>query len=122
MPTTGKTSDMYEDAGQVYTDMISLADYFGCPVVSFAQPQRHAWDKANNGELIYSHEMAHSAKKAHKCSSVSSLNFAEGQENGILYVDIVRRGESAVKVGIKRELGRGLIMESSDIKALENME
>lgn len=118
LPTTGKAkkaggeNDMYGDAGQIYSDMLGLAAYFHCPILTFAQPQREAWENANDGKLITFDKLAHSAKKAHKCTSVSSLNFTDESTSGILYVDIVRRGESKVKVKIKKDLSRCWIFES----------
>lgn len=111
LATAGKQDDMYEKAGQVYTDLISLANYFKCGVITFSQPQRHCWTKYNNNELIYANEMAHSAKKAHKAWSVSSLNFKEGEEEGIWYIDRNRRGESGVQIKLRRDLTKALFRE-----------
>lgn len=113
LPIGGSTGDMYEDAGMIYSDLIGLADYFQAVVITFAQPKRDAWSIPNRGELIHADMLAHSAKKAHKAYSISSMNFADGAEVGILYADMLRRGESGVKVNLQRDLSRGLIREVS---------
>lgn len=118
LPVRGSRDDMYNDAGEVYSDLIGLADYFKCPVVTFAQPRREAWEKVNNDELIHSYDLAHSARKAHKTYSISSLNFKEGSNEGIFYIDLARRGESGVKIPIVRDLSRGIIRERANIHAV----
>lgn len=82
-----------------------------CPILTFAQPRRDAWSLADTGELIHSYQLAHSAKKAHKAYSISSMNFPEGALTGILYADLMRRGTSCVKIPIKRDLDRAYIGE-----------
>ena len=112
LPTNGE-KDMYEKAGQIYTDMFGLASYFDCGILTFAQPKREAWDLFEEDELLRAHHLAHSAKKAHKASSVSSINFKRESDKGVLYADFVRRGTSDVKVPLVRDLTRGLLMEAS---------
>lgn len=111
LPVGGQSDDMYENSGKIYGDMIGLGDYFKCPVVSFAQPKRDAWDLPDKGELIQSFHLAHSAKKAHKCYSLSSLNFKSDSNTGVLYADLVRRGKSNFKVPLRRDLSRCLFHE-----------
>lgn len=81
-----------------------------CPVVTFAQPKREAWDLPD-GEIIMSHHLAHSAKKAHKAYSVSSLNFKKGTTKGKLYIDKCRRGEDSVFIDLERDLTRSYFGE-----------
>lgn len=112
LPISGfKPDDMYGGAGEIYSDLIQLADYFKCPVYTFAQPQRDAWEWPNEGKLITFDKLAHSALKAHKCYSLCSLNFANDSSSGILYVDIVRRGESKVKIKMKKEMSKSRFIE-----------
>ena len=112
LPTDSRIKDdMYNEAGSIYSDMINLADYFKCPIITFAQPQRHTWGKMENGELIYSYELAHSARKAHKAYSISSLNFKPDSDIGILFADSLRRGKSGTKIKLKRDLSRAKFLE-----------
>jgi replicative DNA helicase len=111
-PVGGSTNDMYEDAGSIYGELIQLADYFKCPVITFAQTRRDAWDLAE-GEVIVSQHLAHSAKKAHKAYSVSSLNFKKGAQKGKLYIDKCRRGEDGVFIDMERDLSRSYFGEKS---------
>lgn len=111
VPVSGGSGNMYDDAGEVYSDLIALADYFQCPVLTLAQPKREAWEKANKGEVMYSFDLAHSARKVHACFSLSSINFPDEGNDGILYVDLVRRGDSSIKIPIKKDLSRGLFQE-----------
>lgn len=104
LPTAGVSDSMYENSGNVYSDMKALSDYFNCPILTFAQPQREGWTAPGMGNLIGAHQLAHSAKKAHNCFSVSSLNFEGDSADGTLFVDIVRRGESKVKIPIRKDL------------------
>jgi hypothetical protein len=108
---TSRHEDMYDRAGQIYDDMIALAKYFQIPIITFAQPKREAWELMNKGELIHADHLAHSAQKAHKAFSISSVNFAEGEANGILFMDMVRRGQSKMKIPITRDLTKGIIKE-----------
>jgi hypothetical protein len=82
-----------------------------CPIVTFAQPQRDAWEWPKDGKLITFDKLAHSAKKAHKCYSLCSLNFADDSNEGWLYVDIVRRGESKVKIKVIKDMERSRFIE-----------
>ena len=116
LPIGGKNDDMYENSGKVYGDLVALGDYFNCPVWTFAQPKREAWDLPDRGELIQSYHLAHSAKKAHKCYSLSSLNFKSGSNVGVLYADLVRRGHSNFKVPLQRDLSRCLFHEPESKK------
>jgi hypothetical protein len=81
-----------------------------CPVVTFAQPRRDAWEKAEN-EVIMSHDLAHSAKKAHKAYSITSINFKKGAQRGKLYIDKCRRGEDGVFIDMERDLTRSYFGE-----------
>lgn len=84
-----------------------------CPLVTFAQPKREAWTKyEETNKFIVANDLAHSARKAHKCSSISSLNFKPGEREGYMYMDIVRRGESNTMIPITRDLNMGLLRET----------
>jgi len=107
----GVKGDLYENAGRVYTDLLNLASYFRIPILTFAQPQRQAWGKAEDGEMITAQDLAHSAKKAHMAFSISSLNFKNGNEFGTLNLDMVRRGRPT-KVRLYRDLSRSLLQEA----------
>lgn len=111
LPTQGVSDSMYENSGNVYSDLKALADYFQSPIMTFAQPQREGWTAPGMGNLIGSHQLAHSAKKAHNCFSVSSLNFEGDSADGTLFVDIVRRGESKVKIPIRKDLAKSRFFE-----------
>jgi hypothetical protein len=106
LPVGGATQDMYENSGKIYSDLIGLGDYFGAPVLTFAQPKREAWGLPDQGELIQSYHLAHSAKKAHKCFSLSSLNFKSDSDNGVLYGYPFRRWKSNTKIHMVRDLSR----------------
>jgi len=111
LPVSGKKDDLYDNSGEIYADLKGLAEYFSCPLVSFSQPKREAWEKPNNNEILLACDLAHSARKAHRASSISSLNFARGSETGTLYMDMVRRGEDDIKIPLFRDLSRGRIIE-----------
>jgi len=106
--------DSYHEAGEIYNDVKALADYFACPVLMAAQPNRPAWNKfSSTGECIDSQDLANSAKKAMKATSISSLNFDKDNQSGILYMDIVRRGVGNKKIGIKRLLDKSSFTEDN---------
>jgi len=111
VPVRGSNDDMYGDAGEIYKDLIQLADYFKCPILTFAQPNRESWELANKFELIRKQHLAHSARKAHRAWSISSINFADDKPDGILYLGDNRRGESNVKIPLTRDLARALFKE-----------
>lgn len=85
-----------------------------CPVVTFAQPKRDAWEKADRDEIIVCSDLAHSAKKAHKAYSVSSLNFKKGGDRGKIYIDKCRRGKSNVYIDMKRDLTKSYFGENHE--------
>jgi len=112
LPVGGKTKDsMYLDSANIYKDLINLGNYFGCPVLTLAQPKREAWDLAAEGHTIMPHHVAHSSKKVHKAWSVSSLNFKPGENDGYLYGGKVRRGKTARTVPLTRNLEKSYIGE-----------
>jgi archaellum biogenesis ATPase FlaH len=113
-PIRGNTDDMYNDAGEIYKDLIQLADYFKVPIISFAQPNREGWAIPNKGELIRKEHLAHSARKAHRAWSLSSINFADDKPDGILYISDNRRGDSHVKIPITRDLAKAMFKEKSE--------
>lgn len=110
-PVRGSKDDLYGDSGEIYKDLIGLANHFHCPVLTFAQPQRDAWDLPNKNELVRNFHISHSARKVHRVTSVSSLNFADESSTGILYLDLNRRGTSNVKIKMKRELYKALFLQ-----------
>lgn len=103
--------DLYGNSGKVYDDMIGLASYMKCGILTFAQPKREAWGKPEIGEMITAADITHSAKKIMKCFSVSSLNFKKDSDDGVLYLDLARRGSSHVKIPIKKSLYRAIFQE-----------
>jgi len=119
LPVGGTTNDMYEDAGNIYGELIQVADYFKCPIVTFAQPRRDAWDLPE-GEVIQSHHLAHSAKKAHKAYSVTSINFKKGAKKGKLFIDKCRRGEDGVYITMERDLARSYFGEKDSSTYLDD--
>jgi hypothetical protein len=110
-PSSGRTGSLYEDSAIVYSDIKQLADFFACPVLTFAQPQREAWEFPEQDKLLQAQNLSHSSMKAFDATSISSINFKEGEEYGILFADLVRRGESKVKITIKRDLERAKFYE-----------
>lgn len=111
IPVRGAKDDLYGDSGEIYKDLIGLAHLFKCPILTFAQPQRDAWDLPNKNELIRSFHVSHSSRKIHRTFSVASLNFADDSSTGILYLDLNRRGLSNIKIRMKRELYKGLFLQ-----------
>ena len=107
---------MYLDAGNVYTDLKQLAEYFKCPILTFAQTTRNSWEKYKNKELISCYDIAHSAKKIHLCDSITTINFTPGENEGILYVDLVRRGESYIPIPVRRDYDKSLLEENPNKK------
>lgn len=113
-PTGGESDNMYTDSGGVYADLIGLGDYFKCPVLSFSQAKREAWkafEDKNASRPLDSSDLSHSAMKAHHCTSIASLNFKENDVDGMLYLDISRRGESHKEIRIKRDYSRSIVKQ-----------
>lgn len=105
--------DLYGTSGQIYTDLIQLACYFNVPVLTFSQPTREAWGLyAATDKYVTAGYISHSARKVHKCWSISSLNFKSNSDtDGYLYLDICRRGLSNVAIPIKRDMARSSFNE-----------
>lgn len=88
-----------------------------CPVLTAAQPNRAAWSKYDTGGLmIDSGDLAHSAKKAMKTTSMFSLNFKKDDDFGYLYLDLCRRGVGHRKIPIRRMLDKATFIEGHDSK------
>lgn len=112
LPTKGSSDSMYENSGVVYADMINLADYFGCPIFTASQPQREAWEDTNDDKLITSSKVAHSGRKIHRCTSVTSINGNKDNPNiARLYLDINRRGEGNVVIPVVKDFERSRMRE-----------
>lgn len=114
IPTSGRKEDMYNESGDIYSDLIKLAVYFDVPILTFSQPNKASWNKIKEEGLIYSEDLAHSARKSHRATSISSMNFAQGANRGILYVDRTRRGIDGVEIPLVRDLSKALIKEAKD--------
>ena len=118
LPSTGRKGngeDQYYASGQIYTDLIGLANSFDVPILTFAQPGRQAWNYyEKEGAPITSDMLAHSAMKAMRCHSISSINFKKGQNKGILYLDINRRGMGDKKIPIVKDLDKAYFGEAQD--------
>jgi len=102
---------MYGESGQIYTDLKLLADYFKCPLLTFSQVNRAGWGQAGKKGLITADHIAHSARKCHRATSIASINFASNEDEGVLFLDMCRRGQSKVKIPMKRDLGKCLFWE-----------
>ena len=110
----GESKSLYEDSGGVYSDLIGVGDYFKCPILTMSQPKREAWyiyDDINNPQLITMQHLANSAMKAFHCTSISTLNFKKGSDEGILNVDVSRRGESKTEIKIRKDYSRSLVKQ-----------
>ena len=106
IPSGGQKS-MYEDAGAIYVEMFQLANYFKCPVLTLAQPNREAWMRLMNSKelkLIEAFDLAHSAMKTFYASSIFSLNKIPDSDYYILHPSLVRRGAKAQDSYLKGEL------------------
>ena len=104
LPSSGSKDSLYEDSGDIYSDLIRLAVKWDVPILTFSQPVRDAWSKPDKGEAIEPNDLAHSARKAHRSWSISSLNFKTGSEEGFFYLGFNRRGKSGVRIPLKRKL------------------
>ena len=116
LPSTGRKGgsedNMYLASGQIYADLIGLATSLNVPVLTFAQPGRQGWDYyEKEGQPITASMLAHSAMKAMRCHSISSINFKRNSNEGILYLDINRRGQSDKYIKIRKDLDRALFCE-----------
>lgn len=104
---TSNARDQYEASGDIYFDLVKLAKYFDCPVLTLSQPRRDAWTKAYRGELVSSEDISHSAKKVHNAYSISTLTKTSHDGSSyILYTDMVRRGKSGIRINLKSDLDR----------------
>lgn len=65
-----KNQNSYEERGSLYSDLISLAVSYNCPVLSASQPKVDAWTK----DTITKGDLAESSKKAHLAHGIISLN------------------------------------------------
>jgi replicative DNA helicase len=109
---SNKANNIYDESGDIYSDIINLAHYFQYPILTFSQPNRSGWSKAKNKtSLISSEDISHSARKIHRATSISSLNFAPGENNGYLYIADSRRGYSGVSIEIERDFEKSTIRE-----------
>jgi hypothetical protein len=113
----GKVSDSYEESGDIYTDLIQLANNFHCPILTFSQPGRAAWTKMRTTDTpVFSEDVAHSARKIHRAFSISSLNFKPGEDKGTMYIDRMRRGQDGISIPMYRDLFRGVIREVKNME------
>ena len=133
-----RTGDMYNEGGNIYSDLLQLAHYFKCPILTFGQSNREGIKKNqlekefnidtgdNTTDIdikklsvapLLSSDLAQSAKKLFACSSVTSLNFIdEVVPTGYLYVCKVRRGVAGKFIVLNRDLSMALIKEKVDRK------
>jgi hypothetical protein len=111
----GGGTDMYMEASDIYADIKALADYFKCPILTMAQPNRPAWNKYQATEqMIDAADLAHSGKKAMKATSISSINFKRDEDDGFFYMDIVRRGVGNKRIPLRRHLEKAAFTEGHD--------
>ena len=100
-----KMQEKYYDIGQVYFDMVNLAETFSCPVLTASQVNRLGWSKQSMNEYLTSVEISHSALKRDNCNSIISLNDID-EHNAVLWLDTNRIGEMNVEVRIHKDLAR----------------
>lgn len=113
--------DSYESAGDIYFDLVKLAEDYNTPVLTLAQPNRSAWNK-QVGDFIKGEDISHSAKKIHNTFSISSLNLRtlrdteDGGREGIydFYIDLVRRGYSGLTAKLHARLDKASFIENKD--------
>lgn len=63
-PVAKPLGNNYEDCGNIFYDLVTLADLYECPVVTGSQLGRHVWNQVGD-EVITQDTLADSAKKAH---------------------------------------------------------
>lgn len=118
VPSKGRVS-MYEDAGEIYKEMINLAHYFKCPILTLAQPNREAWIKTvsnkNNFHLLEAYDLAHSAMKTFYATSIFSLNRIPDTDNYVLHPSLIRRGSKAGDTFLKGDLSIRTFIEEEGI-------
>ena len=82
----------YEDVGRVYEDMIDLANYFMCPILTPTQTNRTGWKKSQQGEMLTSAELSHSALKRMHTTAIITINYYSDTK-GYFFIDTARIGK-----------------------------
>ena len=108
-PTIFKKDD-YAKAEQQILDLISLKEYFQCPVITPAQVNRIGWQVAEEGSILTSAHLAKSAAKRMHCDSIITLN-RQSDEDVIIYLDTTRFGVQDVQVQAKCDLEKNRFIE-----------
>ena len=101
--TSRKNSNMFQDGGDVIKDVFNLAKYFNCPAFVLGQVKVESWGFPNQGIEIRSGMLSQSSMKVMHASSISTLNFSFGNENGYFLIDLNRRGKSDYKIHMTRD-------------------
>ena len=117
--------DKYDVAEQQYIDMINLAEYFNCPVLTPAQTNRSGWEQQeSDGTIITSSKLACSAAKRMYCNSIVTLN-PQGDNDVVVYVDTNRFGKQDVQILVKSDLERNRFVElknSQEVKLIPDVD
>jgi len=108
-----KNQNSYEERGNLYSDLISLAVSYNCPVLSASQPKVDAWNK----DTITKGDLAESSKKAHLAHGIISLN--QTAEEKVLnqmraYTAKMRKGIENESVFLTTKLEHSRILEKED--------
>ena len=107
---TQKEFSSYEERGNLYSDLISLAVAYNCPVLTASQPKVEAWSK----DTIFKSDLAESSKKAHLAHGIISMNQTP-EEKGInqmrLYTAKMRKGMENEFIRVATDLACSRIYE-----------
>lgn len=105
-----KDFNSYDEKGNLYSDLISLAVAYNCPVLTASQPKVEAWTK----DTITKGDLAESSKKAHLAHGIISMNQTM-EEKGLnlmrLYTAKMRKGMENETVHLSTELQFSIIEE-----------
>lgn len=106
----GRDFNSYDEKGNLYSDLISLAVAYNCPVLTASQPKVEAWVKP----LITKGDLAESSKKAHLAHGIISLN-QDSEEKEIhqmrLYTAKMRKGIENAIVHVSTDLEHSRIFQ-----------
>lgn len=115
LSTLGEKDNSYFQGGDVYQDLLNLAEEYNCPVITASQPKVDAWSKPT----IEEGDLAESSKKAQLARGIISMNQTkEEHESGYmrLYTAKMSKGAANKHIKVVADLERSRFTEPRKVK------
>lgn len=115
LSTLGTKDNSYFEGGDVYQDLLNLAEEYNCPVITASQPKVDAWSK----HTIEEGDLAESSKKAQLARGIISMNQTQEEHDNNymrLYTAKMSKGMANKTIKVQVDLAKSHFAETRKVQ------